>query len=873
MRSAAANAVHVGQIVKLAGETGIGKSWLVRRFLDQINGAAAAGVGHCVSLSSPRPLAPLAEMSDAFGPAFGARLTEALTAADPIGRSLEAITGLPPGTTLIFEDVHEADALTYDLLRLLCRRIADTRLLLIMTFRPATLAHNAGLKEVLAECPTLSTTRINVPPLGAGDVRQLCRQLDAQPGGLVEQCGGNPYLLVELATSQQRGETRIPPAIAKSTARYLRQLSPEQRAWVELLAIVPPPHAPQLVQILAQALGLRLRDIPADCELLETSRNLDFRASIQRDAVLEDISEFRRMELERDVLAALFSAQYDKSSPESCLKLALTCDAAPEVARLALTGALAAEARGDIGQCVSLLERALPYAQAVDADQHTVLLEAWACRRAVLDGITEETLARVRRNIKYWEGVGRNTAAASTCLLMARLHHYRAEQSLSDAYVERALERLENQPASADHALALAYKANYAYLRGDAVTARTSLARARKCLPPNSDLAVRLHLLLAQAQVTLAEGKLRGGFRLLQACHKVALAKDLHELAAKIQIEACDAALHNCDLPRADAWAAIPNALGDRFDANCWKFALTGRRALVRLFKGALQDAVELANEAISKTAPPAFVVQALVAHAGSRGRLLDEDVDLQLQSCLLTAQTLGDVRLCALVASLRAEGALLRQGAAATADLLAPSPFPANAATDFCDAMLNIARHRAGTQRDTSLDNSLPDAVRLELDDKFAEAASAWMALGNTFEAAMALSRLGAADDGQFLRAAFDAFEAIGATSGIHYVQRLAAHLDVQLGGRGRKRGPYRGARTHPLGLTRREVDILKMIVAGASNRDIAARLNRSLRTIEHHVSNILGKMSMESRVQAALHAITNPAILENADEVHDDI
>ena len=223
---------------------------------------------------------------------------------------------------------------------------------------------------------------------------------------------------------------------------------------------------------------------------------------------------------------------------------------------------------------------------------------------------------------------------------------------------------------------------------------------------------------------------------------------------------------------------------------------------------------------------------------------------------------------MCALITALRAENALLLHGPAAAADIVAPSPLPWTVAPGFVDGMLRVARARAGVRPSKASNDRLPLAMQLELDGRYADAADAWLALGDPFEAAMARTRCGGADGGIHLRQAFEEFDAIGAISGINYVQRIATDLDVQLGASSRKRGPYRGARSHPLGLTRREVDILKMIVEGAPNRDIAARLNRSLRTIEPHVSNILGKMSMESRVQAALHAITNPAILENADE-----
>lgn len=869
MRLAAAESVHSGKILKLVGELGIGKSWLVRQFLDQINGTAVAGVGQCVSLSSPRPMAALAEMSDAFGPAFAAHVVECIASRDPIGNCLDAITNLPAGTVLMIEDVHEADSMLCDLLRLLCRRIGDTRLLLVMTFRPAALSQNVGLKEVLAECPTTHTTRVNIPPLAEDEVRLLCRQLDIEPDGLEKRCGGNPFLLVELATAARRGESGLPSSIAKSTARYLRKLTAEQRNWVELLAIAPPPHSAELVHILARAFGLRLGNIPADCELLDASRNLEFRSEIQREAVLADISEFRRMELERDVLDAFFIRGYDTINPEASLKLALASDLSADVCRLALPGALAAEARGDIKMCVSLLEKALAHAQNASADEQNVLLEAWACRNAVLNGITDETLSRVRRNIVYWDGLDRGDAAASTCLLMARLHHYRAEQAKADSYVDLALGKLDPERPSAELAMALATKSLFECSAGRAEAARQFLMRARSAASTDIGILARLHLVFAQGTMDLLDGRHRKGFRRLNACHKVAAANDMHELAARIQIEACDAALHITDLPRADDWARRGNALRDRFDANCWKSALNGRVALICLHRGDLQTAAETAQDALGDLMPPpAFSIHAQVALAVSKGRQHEEDIEPRLSAYLAVAENLGDAKLGALIQAFRIEHALLARGSAAAAATAASATFVDAQRPAFPNDMGQLWQRRTGFSVAAPLSDNAARPIRLESEEDFERASLAWLEVGYLFEAALARSRIADGDPARALRHALDEFSAIGATSGVNYVQRLAADRDIPLSKRSRKRGPYRGAKSHPLGLTRREVDILKMIVEGAPNRDIATRLSRSLRTIEHHVSNILGKMAMESRVQAALHAIANPSIIEIGDD-----
>lgn len=56
-----------------------------------------------------------------------------------------------------------------------------------------------------------------------------------------------------------------------------------------------------------------------------------------------------------------------------------------------------------------------------------------------------------------------------------------------------------------------------------------------------------------------------------------------------------------------------------------------------------------------------------------------------------------------------------------------------------------------------------------------------------------------------------------------------------------------------HGLGLTDREREVLELLAAGRSNPQIAAALFISAKTASVHVSNILGKLGVTSRVEAA--------------------
>ncbi|MFI6870911.1 LuxR C-terminal-related transcriptional regulator [Nocardia sp. NPDC050406] len=66
---------------------------------------------------------------------------------------------------------------------------------------------------------------------------------------------------------------------------------------------------------------------------------------------------------------------------------------------------------------------------------------------------------------------------------------------------------------------------------------------------------------------------------------------------------------------------------------------------------------------------------------------------------------------------------------------------------------------------------------------------------------------------------------------------------------------------RTHPAGLTPRQQDVLELVGVGLTNAEIAAHLVLSVRTVDHHVSSILGKLNVPNRHAARAAALDHQA------------
>lgn len=383
------------------------------------------------------------------------------------------------------------------------------------------------------------------------------------------------------------------------------------------------------------------------------------------------------------------------------------------------------------------------------------------------------------------------------------------------------------------------------------------------------DFAVLATLGLARALVQ--QGSYEEGFARMDA---LMLAISRGEVSDRVAGPAYCAVVASCldrwDIERAGAWT---RDLGAWCDAQHGLQPFLGEcsvhRGIVLSLGGEWEEAERLLVEVAEHERRPATLENALYQLAELHRRLGRSD---EADEALRRAGELGrDVQPgLALLRRDAGRTAVARSGVlralesmptpgvraellAVHAELEAEAGEPAVA--ERADHELRALAESVGTPYLLALADRASGAVRLAAGDPagalplLRRSWAAWRSLDAPYEGALTrilLARAArAAGDEEGAQLEFDAarsaLTALGALPDLARLERLAAAA------------PSAAARS---GLSRREVEVLRLIATGASNRRIAEHLFLSERTVARHVSNILGKLGLPSRAAATAFA-----------------
>ncbi|MFE6750760.1 ATP-binding protein [Kitasatospora purpeofusca] len=782
---------------------------------------------------------------------------------------------------LVVEDVHWADEATRELLLLLARDMPGD-VALVLTYRGEELPGGRPVLGVpFRRAPGTGGAEIRLGPLGGAELRVMAREvLGGEPAPalvrtLLERSGGLPLVieedLITLARSPGGADTavlRVPRSLGEVLAERTGRLGPDAAALVDTAAVLAVPAGAAL---LAEAAGLD--EQRGDAALLEALDAAVLRQAgpdtygfghvLAREAVYDTLPGPVRNRTRRRVLEVLLA-----QDPPPLVQIAHHTRALGDrEAWLSRARAAAdqATAVGDTGTAAALLNEII---DQPDLTPKELAHAAWALSYTASVGTEAVTTVRILRRILTVAGLpeevrGRIRTSLGG-LLIYQVGDLAGEQEIVTALAEVG----DGTPVTSARILS--------YL-GLSQTDRFTLAEQRDLVRRGYDLLADVESRNARPimdvarifqQGVVADPALpevlaalprEGAVPVLQATafsvcsiaetwlcvghdtRSAAAVEELRAMAPRTHLPMLDPYLDTFRVVldwQAGHWDAAERGLttlDDRHPDNPLRSGglLAAVRGLTAAGRGLTAQAAALFDAALGRG-----LHLDLLGVAAGRARL-----HLGRDDPGAAWRTLTD--------PLGFLGFLDRKEAWGYAWDLVPTAVETLLALDRADEARELSeRHAAAIEgrdapgavaeqhhcRGLLLTATDPDAATAAFD----LAAAQWTGIGRPYRAALAAEHAARTDPDRTetrLAAPITAFENLGATSDAARCHRLLRDL-------GRPTPNPRGRTGYGNTLSPREQQIRDLLATGATNKDIAAALFLSTRTVENHVARVLTKL-----------------------------
>lgn len=835
-----------GRLALVSGEAGIGKTTLVDVFTRKHRYRARLLWGACDLLFTPRPLGPLHDVaaqietnlqellhSDANRAVlFSAFLAE-------LNRKLSII---------VFEDIHWADEATLDLLRYLGRRIAQTKSLLILTYRDDELDSSHPLRVLLGDlAASVAVRRFQLPPLSEEAVRTLVGERPMDVSALYRQTAGNPFFVTEILANSGNG---IPPTVRDAILARAARLSPQGHAVLEAASVITPRIEPWLLDMVSNAPISAVEECFAAGLLKVQGDILTFRHELERQTILETISPLQKQKLHRLILQALNQhpvTRHDMARLAHHAEAAGEAQAVLEFAPIAAQQAAGASAHREAAALYALTVR---YIGSLPLLDQVRILRAYAQECHAIDNrfLGIEVLRKAYDLCRQTEDSLQTGAILAQMgnMLIGLGQDVEAMQSS-----KQAIEILETLPPSKELAYAYWVQAGNDMINRnllDAVAWAEKGIRLAEQLA-DTDAYYSSQTMLGSALISLDYER---GCRHMESLIEPADAAGRKTVVALIYANLGSGSSELYHFSHAEQYLRDGLAYTIKHDIDRLRYYMLAWLAFTQLRLGNWNEAADIA-EIVVKDANVSVTsrMTALVTLGRLRARLGDPQAFTLLDEASELSRHMGSLDRLGLVSAARAEAAWLAgdlERARVETDLAYPLAFDKQ--HPWFTGELAWMRQKAGELQNVPEWTARPYALQIAGD--WRSAAAEWERLGCPYEQADALRD----GDTQSQVIALAIFERLGA-------RPAADSLRQKLRGAGvysLPRKPRSSTRENPFGLTSREVEILRLLMEGLSNAEIAARLHISPKTTDHHVSAVLAKLDVHSRETAADLARQHP-------------
>ncbi len=822
-----------GKVVLIRGEAGIGKSSLVREFIDRHAHDVSVYFGSCDDLLITQPLAPFWDIAR-DEPSIAEPLYDA-NRPGVLGATLDLLSrSLRPGV-VVLEDTHWADEATLDAIKYLGRRIARTKGLLVLTYRDGEVDYDHPLRRVIGDLPPQSVVRIQLGGLSMSAVASIVGESDLDASEVMAATNGNPFLVTEMAAV---GGEVIPASLQDSVIARVQRLSPDAHEMLKTLSVIPEP-IPRVDAIrLNEGSDGRIDECVRRGLLDVDGELVAFRHELIRRTVEAALTGPERTAANRSVLESL----PEETHPCVLIHVAREANDVDRLIDLAPRSAYYAAAVGAHRQSVDDFRELAPHLDRLDSEKRGPILDEWAHEEFLLDNIVEAIEVN-ELALGHYREIGDRRAESRALAQAAHFYENDGQRDRAEQVAREAVNVLGTDPDGVDLARALEVNAYLAMMAGNATAVPTLVDRTLEAGGPEIDERILIRSLNHRGIVANITNYPEGRASLDEARDRPEAASQWYEECRALFNHAWAAAEFR-DLPIASDYAQRAIASAVRHELKGLEGYAIAMYARVLELEGEWDEAEDLTRDLLASSAITQMVALPILGVIGARrGR---GDARTMLMRSWEMASTADEFQRLAPAAIAVAEHAWISgSDYLPVADIERVMESGLDSGFRWSTGALAFWLWELGELADAP--EGIAEPYRLSIEGEPLAAAEMWSEIGCPYEKAIALAH----GDPTAQLEALEALETLGATA-------VAAKLRKTMRDKGLSvpRGKGRATRGHAAGLTARQAEVLQLLDEGLSNSEIADRLFVSPRTVEHHVSAILAKLGSSTREDAVAWA-----------------
>lgn len=830
-----------GRSFFILGEAGTGKTSLIRHFAEQVKSQSSVFVSFCDSLYTPRPLGPVYDLAYKINRELASNLSSFTSRTDLFAAVYDAFTSTNVPSIFIIEDVHWADEATLDFIKFFSRRINHSSSLLLMSCREFEASCNHPLRNVMGELPRDSFSRISLPAFSRATVEKLARERGYSGENLYEITGGNPFYVTEMLASYRE---EIPDNIKDAVLALFNPLVGKTRDIWEMLSIMPEGMETNILATLDTDWELVLDKCVTHGILLIRNDKVVYKHELFRRTIESSISPLRRIQLNKKILESFLDRFIREGAIERIVHYATNAGDNSLVAKYAPQAAKQAASLAAHTQAAKLYKTAIDFNEDKNPETLISLYESYSYECYLTNQI-EDAIIYTGKALRLHQTMGNNTRIGNSIRFLSRLWWFFGNRKESIRYAMEAIQLFENEPNSPEKAMAYS---NLSQLKMLSAEFEDTLYWGNQAIEMGRELNnpdILSHALnnVGAAQM-VKPGHEEEGFKNLQESLELALQHDAQEHAARAYTNIIANFTSTRQYEKAETYLAKGIQYCLDKDLHSWMRYKLGWKARLLLETGRLAEAKTVAESLLEFPDLTSIVKINALFILGTLDTWQDNQAGIALlnEAKQLAFITEEAQRILPVALALSQYEWLNNQCVMSEAEIA---------------TAVSMLRHTGLNDQTLQtvywLKKSRPDHLDInQLYQQFEQERNHSKIADGYFE-----KMFGCALEKAILLFEGSDTEKKQSITLLENMQAKAVirKLKEELRESGQSkipRGMRNSTRNNPAQLTTRELDILQLLKTGAANKEIASSLFISPKTVDHHISSILFKLDVSSRVKA---------------------